>query len=76
MLTSDGFGASGASFGEEFAEAVGAVGLLVARREPLSSERRVTIGACEALAMPRLVLICHASLCDDLEPKNVVVKDQ
>lgn len=62
----DRLGARGAPLGEEFSEALGAVGLLVTRREPLSRQRRVAVGAREALAVPRLVLVGHAALRDDL----------
>jgi hypothetical protein len=39
-LTGDGLGASGAALGEELAEALGAVRLVVAGREPLKSGSR------------------------------------
>lgn len=66
-LTSDGLGARGAPFREQLAEAFGAVWLLVAGGEPLSCERGVAVGASEAFAVPRLVLVRYASLRDDLE---------
>lgn len=61
---SDGLGAGRAALGEQFAEALGAVGLLVARREPLAGQRRIAVRAREALAVPRLVLVRDASLRD------------
>jgi len=64
--TSDGFAARGAPLGEEFAEALGTVRLLVARGEALPGQRSVAVGAGEALAVPRLVLVCHTSAGDDL----------
>lgn len=64
--TGDRLGAGRAPLGEQFSEALGAVGLLVARGEPLSGQRRVAVRAGEALAVPRLVLVCHAALRDDL----------
>lgn len=70
MLTSDGLDARRATLGEEFSEALCAVRLLVARREALPGQRRVTVGAREALTVPWLVLVGHASLRDDLERDN------
>lgn len=64
--TCDGLGARSAALGEQFPEALGAVGLLVARSEPLAGERRVAVRAREALAVPWLVLVRHAALCDYL----------
>jgi len=65
--TSDGLPAGGAALGEEFSEALGAVWFFIAGREALSGERRVAVGAGEALAVPRLVLVSHATSCDDLK---------
>lgn len=58
--------ASRASLGEQLAETLGAVRLVVARREALAGQRRVAVGAREAFAMPRLVLVCHTAARDDL----------
>ncbi len=57
----DGLGARCAPFGEQLPEAVGAVGLVVLRRELLSGEHRVAVGAGEALPVPGLVLERHAA---------------
>jgi len=62
----DGFGAGGAALGEEFTEAFGAVGFLVFGGEALTGQRLVAVGASEALAMPRVVLVRHASRRYDL----------
>jgi len=64
--TGDWLGAGSAALGEQFAEAVGAVGLIVSRGEALAGQRRVAVGAGEALAMPGLVLVRHAARRDDL----------
>lgn len=66
-ITGDGLGAGGAAFGEQLAEALGAVRLLVLGRESLAGERLVAVGAREALAMPRVVLVSHASRRDYLQ---------
>lgn len=63
---SDRLGAGRAPLSEELSEALGAVGLLVTRCEALARQRRVAVGAREALAVPRLVLVRHAALRDDL----------
>jgi len=62
----DGFGAGGAALSEEFTEAFGAVGFLVFGGEALTGQRLVAVGASEALAMPRVVLVRHASRRYDL----------
>lgn len=62
----DRLGARGAALREQLPEALGAVRLLVPRGEPLSGERGVAVGAREALAMPRLVLVRHTALSDYL----------
>lgn len=64
--TCDGALASDAALGEQVAEAVGAVRLLVPRGEALAGQRRVAVGAREALAVPGLVLVRHAARSDDL----------
>lgn len=68
--TSNRLGARRAALSEEFSEAVSAVGFLVAGSEPLASQRGVAVGAREALAVPRLVLVGHAALRDDLVALN------
>lgn len=70
-LTSDRLSARRAPLREQFAEAFSAVGLLVPRREPLAGQRRAAVGAREALAVPRLVLVRHAALRDDLEARRL-----
>lgn len=67
---SNGLGACGASFSEEFAEAFSAVRILVTRCKPLSSEGGVAVGASEALTMPWIFLVSHTSLSDDLIALN------
>jgi len=62
----DGLGASRASLGKEFAETVGAVRLLISGGESLSCQASVAIRATEALPMPRLIAICHATRLNDL----------
>lgn len=64
--TGDRLGASGAPLSEELAEALGAVWLVVARRESLSRQGIIAVAAGEAVSVPRLVLVCHASAGDDL----------
>lgn len=66
LLTSDRFRAGGASLGEQLAEAVGAVRLVVARRESLASQGIVAVTAGEAVSVPRLVLVRHPAASDDL----------
>ena len=53
--TSDGFGTGGAALGKELPEAVGAIRLVVSRRELLPGQLRVAVGASEALPVPSLV---------------------
>lgn len=69
--TGNRLGASGASLGEELAEAVGAVRLVVARRESLTCQRVVAVAAGEAVSVPRLVLVRHAAAGDDLRQNFV-----
>lgn len=64
--SSDRLATAGASLGEQLAEAVSAVGLLVAGGEPLPGQREAAVGAGEALAVPRLVLVGHPSARDYL----------
>lgn len=63
---SDGLGAGCASLGEQFPEAVGAVGLVIPGSEALASQRSATVSAGEAFPMPRFALVGHASRRDDL----------
>lgn len=53
---SNRLGAGSAPLGKEVPEARGAVRLIVARGEFLTGQHGVTVGACEAVPMPRLVL--------------------
>lgn len=62
----DWFGTSGASLGEKFAEAIGAVRFVIARRKSLACQRIIAIAASEAISVPRLVLICHPTAGDYL----------
>jgi len=68
--TSDGLRAGSAALSKELSKAFGTVGLLVLGGEPLTSQRLVAVGASEALAMPRVVLISHAARRDDLGAFN------
>ena len=69
-LTGDGLGAFDAALSEEFAEAVRTVGLVLFRRELLSSKNLLTVGAGEAVAMPRCVLVRDTALVDHLQTKE------
>lgn len=62
----DGLVAGEAAFREQLAEALGAVGLLVAAGEALAGQALLAVGAGEALPVPRLVLVGHAAAGDDL----------
>lgn len=66
-LTGDGLGTGCTALGEQLAEAVGAVRFLVATSETLTGQRNLAVSACEALAMPWIVLVGDAAGCDDLE---------
>jgi len=68
--TGDRLGASSAPLGEELAEALGAVGLVVARCESLSRQGVVAVAAGEAVSVPRLVLVRHAAAGDDLRQRE------
>lgn len=57
---------SGTSLGEQLSEALGTVRLLVAAGETLPGQRHLTVGTGEALAVPRFVLVGHATAGDDL----------
>jgi len=62
--TSDGLGTFDAFLGEEITEAVSTVRLVLARRELLSRQRLVTVGAGETLLMPWCTLVRDAALVD------------
>lgn len=70
-LTGDRLGAGGTPLGEKFSEALGAVRLVVAGREPLTGQRLDAVCAGEALAMPRLVAVRHAALSNNLPEKII-----
>lgn len=72
--TCNWFGASGASFGEELAEAFGTIRFVIARRESLSRQGVVAVAASEAVSVPRLVLICHAAAGDNLATRRNVYR--
>lgn len=72
LLTGNWLGARCAALGKQLTETVGAVRLVVATGEPLSGQRRRTVGAGEALAMPRLAFIRDAARRDDLSPLNTI----
>ena len=65
-LTGNWFRTATALLGEEFSEAVGAVRLLVARRELLAGEHLVAFRAGETFAVPRGVLVRYSALLDHL----------
>ena len=65
-FTGDWFDAAAALLGEQIAEAFGAEGLVVARRELLAGEHLVAVGAREALAVPRCVLVRYPAFVDHL----------
>jgi len=65
-LSRDGFTASSAAFGEEFAKAVSAVRLVITRREPLPCQRLLAVRAGEALPMPGVITVGNPSLGYDL----------
>ena len=67
VLTGDGLGAGRASLREELAEAVCAVGLVLAAGEALPGQRLLAVRAREALAVPWVVAVRHAALGDHLE---------
>lgn len=60
--TSDWLRTATAFLGEQISEAVSTKRFFIARRELLSSQNLVTVGACEALAMPWRVLVRYAAL--------------
>lgn len=68
--TSDWLGASGAALSEQFTETVGAIRSLVATSETLSSQRRLAMSACEALAMPWIVLVGYTTGRNHLNKNN------
>ena len=68
--TSDGLAACCASFGEELAEAVGTVRLVVTRRELLSDQVGFAVRASETVSMVRLVSVQHTSCHDRLKTQK------
>ena len=66
-LTSDRLSALAALLGKEFPEALGTVRLILTRCELLSGQNLVTVGASEALSVPRGRLVRDASLVDHLK---------
>ena len=60
--TGDWFGAELALLGEQLSEARHAVGLVVVRRELLVGEDLGAVGAAEALAVPRRLVVRHSAL--------------
>lgn len=68
--TGDWFGTSGASLGEKFAKAIGAIWFVIARRKSLACQRIIAVAASEAISVPRLVLICHSTAGDYLWGKK------
>jgi len=62
--TSDWLGAAAAFLGEEFAEAVGTVRLVLARRKLLTSQDLLAVGAHETVPMERCALVCDPSFVD------------
>lgn len=67
LRTGDRLHARSTPLGKEFTKALSAVGLVVPGGEALASQRRRAVRASEALAMPRLVLVRHSALSDDLK---------
>jgi len=68
--TSYGLGAGSATLSEKLSETFGAVGFLIFGGEPLTGQRLVTVCASEALTMPRVILVSHATRRDDLGAFN------
>ena len=62
MSTCNRFVTCKALLGEQFAEALRTVGVIVTRRKSLTSQRLLTIRAIEALAMKRLILVGDTAL--------------
>jgi len=62
----DGLGAGCAPLGKQFTKAVSTVGLVIPGSEPLASEALGTVGTGEALPVPGVVAVGHASLGDHL----------
>lgn len=71
ILTGNRFCASSAPLGEELAEALGTVWLLITGRETLTSQRLVAVSAGEAVPVPGLVLVRHTAAGDDLR-ENII----
>ena len=69
-FTADRSGAVGAFLGKQVAEAVEAVGEVVARGEPLASQLLLAADADEALLVPGLVAVVYPSSGDRLVVKG------
>lgn len=68
--TTNGRSAGGALLGIQVTEAVEAVGKVITRREALARELLLAAGAQEAVLVPRLVMVGHASSGDRLEREH------
>lgn len=68
--------ASSTPLGEKLAKALGAVRLVVARRESLSRQGVVAVAAGKAVSVPRLVLVCHTSASDNLQQRILSLLDK
>jgi len=66
-LACNGLGTGSAPLGEQLAEAIRAVGLIIPGCEPLSGQGLGAVGAGEALPVPRVVAVGHSALGDHLE---------
>jgi hypothetical protein len=66
-LTGDGLSTGGTPLGEELSETLCTVGLVIPGGEPLACQGLDTVGAGEALAMPRLVAVSNTTLGDHLK---------
>lgn len=65
--TGDGLGATATLLGEQLAEAVSAVGLVLTRRKLLSGQDLLTVRAHEAVAVERYALVRDSTLVDHLQ---------
>lgn len=70
MRTTDWRSAGGALLSIQVTEAVKAVGKVITRGEALARELLLAAGAQEAVLVPRLVMVGHASSSDGLERKH------
>lgn len=66
QLTSNRLHAGSATLSKQLAEALGTVRLIIATGEPLAGQRRLAVGAGEAVTVPRFVLVRDATAGDDL----------